>query len=111
AKPTVETLMKAAAGAVRRRRWRMGLLSCASSSVDPTARRRNPGHVARFATPTLRRMATRAFPDGFAWGAATAAHQVEGGNWNSDWWEFEHREGTICAEPSGDACDHWHRWP
>ena len=30
--------------------------------------------------------AGRAFPDGFVWGTATAAHQVEGGNWNNDWW-------------------------
>lgn len=44
------------------------------------------------------------------WGTATAAHQVEGGNTNSDWWEFEHRPGTPCLEPSGDACDSWHRW-
>ena len=26
------------------------------------------------------------FPDGFLWGAATAAHQIEGNNVNSDWW-------------------------
>ncbi|MCC6339626.1 MAG: glycoside hydrolase family 1 protein [Acidimicrobiia bacterium] len=47
-------------------------------------------------------------PDGFLWGTATAAHQVEGGNWNNDWWAFEHREGTPCAEPSADACDQYH---
>lgn len=51
------------------------------------------------------------FPEGFVWGAATAAHQVEGQNLNSDWWEFEHAKSTPCAEPSGDACDSWHRWP
>jgi beta-glucosidase len=51
------------------------------------------------------------FPDGFLWGTATAAHQVEGGNWNNDWWAWEHQPGSGCAEPSGDACDHWHRWP
>ncbi len=50
------------------------------------------------------------FPEGFRWGTATAAHQVEGGNWNNDWWAWEHAEGTPCAEPSGDACDHWHRF-
>ena len=55
--------------------------------------------------------AERAFPDGFVWGTATAAHQVEGGNWNNDWWAWEHTPGSGCAEPSGDACDHWHRWP
>lgn len=53
----------------------------------------------------------RLFPAGFVWGSATAAHQVEGANVNNDWWAFEHGEGTPCAEPSGDACDSWHRWP
>ncbi len=51
------------------------------------------------------------FPDGFLWGTATAAHQVEGGNWNSDWWAFEHERPDLCTEPSGDACDSFHRWP
>jgi beta-glucosidase len=50
------------------------------------------------------------FPDGFTWGTATAAHQVEGGNWNNDWWAWEHAPGTPCVEPSGDACDHYHRY-
>lgn len=51
------------------------------------------------------------FPDGFRWGTATAAHQIEGGNWNNDWWRWEHTPGTGCAESSGDACDSWNRWP
>jgi beta-glucosidase len=51
------------------------------------------------------------FPDGFLWGAATAAHQVEGGNVNNDHWELEHVPHSPFAEPSGDACDSWHRWP
>ena len=50
------------------------------------------------------------FPDGFLFGAAVGAHQVEGGNTNSDWWWWEHREGTLCREPSGDACDFYHRY-
>jgi beta-glucosidase len=54
---------------------------------------------------------TITFPDGFLWGTATAAHQVEGGNWNNDWWAWEHAEGTRCVEPSGDACDHFWRYP
>jgi beta-glucosidase len=54
---------------------------------------------------------SQAFPDGFRWGTATAAHQIEGGNWNNDWWAWEHTEGSGCVEPSGDACDSWHRWP
>ena len=44
---------------------------------------------------------TITFPDGFLWGTATAAHQVEGGNWNNDWWQFEHTPGTAASEPSG----------
>jgi beta-glucosidase len=52
----------------------------------------------------------RAFPEGFRWGTATAAHQIEGGNVNNDWWAFEHTPGSGCAESSGDACDSWHRW-
>jgi beta-glucosidase len=50
------------------------------------------------------------FPNGFLWGAASAAHQIEGGNWNNDWWAFEHQPGTPCKEPSGDACDSYHRY-
>jgi beta-glucosidase len=53
----------------------------------------------------------RRFPPGFDWGTATAAHQIEGGNTNNDWWEWEHDPATCCTEPSGDACDSWHRWP
>lgn len=50
------------------------------------------------------------FPTGFLWGTATAAHQVEGNNVNSDNWLLEHMPGTIYVEPSGDACDHYHRY-
>jgi beta-glucosidase len=48
--------------------------------------------------------------DDFLWGAATSGHQVEGGNWNSDWWEFEHAAGAPVSGPSGDACDSYHRF-
>ncbi len=51
------------------------------------------------------------FPDGFLWGTATAAHQVEGGNVNTDWWEFEHDPTSGCADVSGDACDSFNRYP
>ncbi len=51
------------------------------------------------------------FPNGFLWGAATAAHQVEGNNVNNDGWLLEHLPETMFAEPSGDACDHYHRYP
>lgn len=51
------------------------------------------------------------FPAGFRWGAATAAHQTEGNNLANDWWPREHAEGSSIAEPSGDACDSYHRYP
>lgn len=50
------------------------------------------------------------FPEGFLWGSATAAHQIEGGNVNNDWWAWEHNPDSGCAESSGDGCDSWHRW-
>ncbi len=50
---------------------------------------------------------TNPFPDRFIWGTATAAHQVEGGNYNNDWWAWEHNPESGCVEPSGDACNHW----
>jgi beta-glucosidase len=49
-------------------------------------------------------------PAGWMWGTATAAHQIEGGNVNNDWWRFEHTPGSAAKESSGDACDSWHRW-
>ena len=51
-----------------------------------------------------------AFPKGFFIGAATAAHQVEGNNVHSDYWLQEHMPHTSFTEPSGDACDHYHRY-
>jgi len=52
------------------------------------------------------------FPKGFLWGGATASHQVEGGNVNNDWWAFEQKPGNIVdGSISGDACDHYHRFP
>src|SRR4051794_30171042 len=53
----------------------------------------------------------KTFPPGFLWGAATAGHQVEGNNTNSDLWVLEHVQPTLFAEPSLDACDHYHRFP
>ncbi|GAA3383439.1 glycoside hydrolase family 1 protein [Cryptosporangium minutisporangium] len=53
---------------------------------------------------------TRSFPDGFLWGAATAAHQVEGNNLNNDWWRLEHEAAAAGVQFSGDALDSYHRF-
>jgi len=48
------------------------------------------------------------FPQGFAWGASTSAHQVEGGNTLNDWWRFEQQRRV--PEASGVACDQFNRY-
>ena len=45
------------------------------------------------------------FPGNFLWGAATSSYQVEGDNFNSDWWEWEYRIGL--REKCGHACRHY----
>ncbi len=53
----------------------------------------------------------RGFPEGFLWGTASAAHQVEGNDRNCDWWEFEHEPGRIAnGDTSEIACDHYNRY-
>jgi len=48
------------------------------------------------------------FPDNFEWCVATSAHQIEGDNRYSDWWEFERKDGSIKNdEVSGEATNHW----
>ena len=48
------------------------------------------------------------FPQGFLWGSATSAHQVEGNNVHNDWWAWE-QAGRV-KDPSGLACDHYRRF-
>lgn len=60
---------------------------------------------------TDRSRAGRAFPSGFLWGAATAGHQIEGNNINSDVWIMENVKPTIFAEPSRDAANSFMLWP
>jgi hypothetical protein len=44
------------------------------------------------------------FPSDFLWGTATAAHQVEGGNTNNNWYAFEQGPGRIFeGHRSGDG--------
>ena len=62
------------------------------------------------AVPAGKTQAPGGFPSDFLWGAATSGHQVEGNNLNSDVWLAEHAKPTLYSEPSGDACDHYHRY-
>lgn len=56
--------------------------------------------------------ATYHFPEGFLWGTATAAHQVEGQNTNNNWSAWEAEPGRIInGDKAGLACDWWNgRW-
>lgn len=56
------------------------------------------------------------FPEGFLWGTATAAFQVEGawqedGKGESIWDRFAHTPGKIRGAATADVtCDHYHRY-
>lgn len=57
------------------------------------------------------------FPEGFLWGAATSAYQIEGspladGAGPNIWHRFTRLQGTVANGDTGDvACDHYRRWP
>jgi beta-glucosidase len=52
----------------------------------------------------------KSFPKGFIWGAATAGHQVEGNDTNSDSWFLEKLQPTLFAERVGDADNSLELW-
>lgn len=61
-------------------------------------------------------MCSAQFPNGFLWGCATAAYQIEGspladGAGPSIWHRFVHTPGLVRDGDTGDvACDHYRRW-
>ncbi len=72
--------------------------------------------LARTMEPSLAEADLATFPASFAWGAATAAYQIEGaategGRGPSIWDTFAHTPGRTSRGETGDvACDHYHRW-
>jgi beta-glucosidase len=80
---------------------------------DATAARRAD---AQAALPRESRTAPPGFPNGFLWGTATSAYQIEGavnedGRGPSIWDLFTHQPGTISDRSTGDtADDHYHRY-
>ena len=66
--------------------------------------------------PTPDRHAPASFPDGFLWGTATSAYQIEGavdedGRSRSIWDTFAHTPGKIADGSNADrANDHYHRY-
>ena len=59
----------------------------------------------------------RGFPDGFVWGTATSAYQIEGAvdrgrSRPVDLGHVQPHAGRVVNGETGDvACDHYHRWP
>jgi beta-glucosidase len=68
------------------------------------------GEVGDPAPSRKERAVMKRFPDNFLWGSATAPHQVEGGNANSDCWALEQARPSMFPEPSGDTVDQWNRF-
>jgi beta-glucosidase len=76
------------------------LAASAATLATSAAAKSKPGIRAR----------ANAFPQGFLWGTATAGHQVEGNNSNSDCWVMENVKPTIFSEPSRDADNSFALW-
>ncbi len=52
--------------------------------------------------------ATFHFPSGFLWGTSTSSYQVEGNNFNSNWYQWEKIPNKIFeSQTAGKACDWW----
>ena len=104
-----------------------GIILLAAVAIDSLSRRRRQlaGRAGlSHRPPEHQRTAVRTgvfvnnsvhFPDGFRWGTATAAYQIEGavaedGRSPSIWDTFAHTPGATMHGDHGDiACDHYHR--
>jgi beta-glucosidase len=87
-------------------------LSIGGMAIEPASQ----GDAAETAAAPAGPATAARFPDGFWWGAATAAYQVEGaaaedGRKPSVWDVFSHTPGHTYHGDTGDiACDHYHRY-
>lgn len=91
-----------------------------TADADPSApavRAPEADHSAAIDTAaTVEPNAVRRFPEGFVWGAATAAYQIEGataadGRTPSIWDTFSQTPGAVMGGHTGDvATDHYHRY-
>ena len=86
------------------------LANCGFTPGSPLSQKNIPSTVAPSQIDSAR------FPDGFLWGLASAAYQVEGA-WNTDgkgesnWDRFSHTVGKIKGGATGDvSCDHYHHY-
>ena len=62
-------------------------------------------------TRDIREALVKPFPSEFLWGTAQSGHQIEGENFNSDWWRWEQRPGRIAdGAISKEAAQHWTRF-
>jgi beta-glucosidase len=104
---------------IDRRTFLAGALGAAGSGMCAravAAASALPAKPAAGAPPSPSDAASGRFPDGFLWGMATAAFQVEGawqedGKGESIWDRFVHTQGKIRGAATADvACDHYHRY-
>jgi beta-glucosidase len=80
------------------------------AAMTSSSQQQIPGSIA------LSEINNARFPEGFLWGMASAAYQVEGawaedGKGESNWDRFSHTVGKIKGGVTGDSsCDQYHRY-